>query len=99
MPCHLVVFVVVHSFNYVDLSGLWVDVRGVSDSAKRNSHSAMFHFQESKMQARRLVVENRHLADHPSGQLQHTTAPWRIVYIQNEEARVIDLVAGNSDTD
>ena len=72
VPCHLVVFVVVYSFNYVDLSVLWVEVRRISDFAKHNSHSAMFHSQESKMQATRLV---HRLADHPSEQLLQKNIP------------------------
>jgi hypothetical protein len=54
----------------------------------------MFHFQESKMQATRLVVEYHRLADCLSKQSsKHTTAPRRTIYIQKEKASVIDRIA------
>ena len=68
VPCHLVMFVVVYSFDYIDLPRLRVEVRGDIGHCKRSSQWAMFHFQESKMQATRLVSEHNHLADYLSKQ-------------------------------
>jgi hypothetical protein len=60
-------FIVVYAFDYVDLPQLQDEVReGMSEPGKSGLHSAMPHFQVSKMLATRLVVGNDNLVDHPS---------------------------------